>query len=647
MARKLAPLPYVLFGLIVSVLVGSRSLVQQGERTGIVGRLESTSAEVAHRLEVLLEEHLALVSSFAEEFSADSTLEEGVFRTRSARYQAQTKGVQALNLVALDGTIRWVEPEIGNRGALGFDLSKHPIAGPAFRAARDGSKVELTPPLPLLQRGWGIAAYRRIQSSGQTVGLANCVFRLDDLLARCVDEFAEPGLGYRLRFGEETLAALGDPTLGTHGSFAHEVPVRMQEYELTLRMTASPVGSAQNSWVDEAMLALGILLAGFLVWMVQVARYRHQDSEIAGERYRVLLENAPDAVLTIDGDSGRLLDANRRAFELFDYSRVDFLALDPALISPERQPDGQDSIEAFREHLAATLEGETPVFEWTILTSQGHQRLTEVHLVAMPSDGRRIVRTSIMDISQRRELEDKLRRTHVHEAVGQLAGGVAHDFNNMLTAILGACELLSDRCREDAESVELASSAIEACQRASELTRRLLTFNHTVTQENRALDVNAVISGLLPMLSRVLSEQIELKTQLDASLPILGSASQIELVLLNLVVNARDAMPLGGTILISSKDVGSDTVSFSVKDEGEGIPRGILDKVFEPFFTTKQADAGSGIGLATVRQIVDQVSGTIQVESRVSVGTEFIVSIPAIVDEPARALTPVKHTSVS
>ncbi len=259
---------------------------------------------------------------------------------------------------------------------------------------------------------------------------------------------------------------------------------------------------------------------------------------------------------------------------------------------------------------------------------------------------------TMTDVSDRAELADQLRQAQKMEAVGQLAGGIAHDFNNLLTAISCNVELLldsielSDVRRDDVLQIREASS------RAATLTRQLLAFSRRQVLQPKALDLNATVSSMERLLRRVISTDFRLHTSLDAAVaPVFADAGQMEQVVMNLVLNARDAMPGGGAIIVSTANVVVSQavhhrfgvvapgayVTLSVKDSGTGIEPHVLERLFEPFFTTKGQGKGTGLGLATVHGIVLQSEGQIVVDSALGRGTEFTVYLPVHDALPPRA----------
>jgi PAS domain S-box-containing protein len=248
------------------------------------------------------------------------------------------------------------------------------------------------------------------------------------------------------------------------------------------------------------------------------------------------------------------------------------------------------------------------------------------------------------DVTERKELELSLLHASKLEAVGRLTGGIAHDFNNMLSIVIGNLDLLQSSVRADEKAHRRVQNAIEGAQRCVELTSRLLTFSRRSPLQPSALDFTVFMPGLIKLLNRTLGERVSLSLSMDEALPtICVDHAQLEAALINLAVNARDAMPEGGSLTISVRlrdDVGSqdDTsgensqgrlVAITVSDTGTGMSPSILARVFEPFFTTKEAGKGTGLGLSMVHGFVQQSGGSIAAESVIGQGTCITLSLPA------------------
>ena len=251
--------------------------------------------------------------------------------------------------------------------------------------------------------------------------------------------------------------------------------------------------------------------------------------------------------------------------------------------------------------------------------------------------------------AQRRLLEDELRQAHKMEAVGQLAGGIAHDFNNLLSVIGGYTEILLLRLGAEGDGSKELTEIHKASERATRLTRQLLAYSRKQLLEPRVLDLNAVVAETRTMLEPLIGENIELAATLARDLgSISADNGQIEQIIMNLVVNARDAMSDGGKLTLETRNVtfgvGSpsgppgttpgDYVVFIVSDTGQGMDAATTQQIFEPFYTTKERSAGTGLGLATVYGIVKQSGGLIEVESEPGVGSTFRIYFPRVAAEP-------------
>jgi signal transduction histidine kinase len=251
----------------------------------------------------------------------------------------------------------------------------------------------------------------------------------------------------------------------------------------------------------------------------------------------------------------------------------------------------------------------------------------------------RIFGTAI-DLTEARRLEEQLREAQKMQAVGQLAGGVAHDFNNLLTAVLGNIELVLSS-EEDARCRRLLQGALRAAERGAELTRQLLAYSRRQRLQEESVDLNERIRGMLDLLRRTLGPAITIEQRLDAALwRVRADATQLELAILNLAINARDAMPEGGVLIIETMNLPEsgvrrpkdlpvgEFVSIMVRDHGVGMSETVRAKAFEPFFTTKEVGKGSGLGLAQVYAFAEQSGGRAQIASRLGRGTTVTLLLP-------------------
>ncbi len=283
----------------------------------------------------------------------------------------------------------------------------------------------------------------------------------------------------------------------------------------------------------------------------------------------------------------------------------------PLTLAPERGPAGDIASIVF----FACAEGEGPDD-------------SRIDRAIYPTVSVNSAATLAEDIADPRDVEEQLRESRRLESVGRLASGIAHDFNNLLTVINGYAERLLQSMESDHPHREPIGAIVEAARRSSALTRQLLEFSRRRAITPEIFDINEVVRNTGNMLTRILGEQIALVTVLDASAPpLLADRGQFEQVLVNLVVNARDAMPAGGELTVQT--VAGTVVSLQVRDTGEGMTDDVRQRVFEPFFTTKPPGKGTGLGLAMVHQFVAKHGGTVDVTSQPGAGTTFTISLPA------------------
>ena len=509
-----------------------------------------------------------------------------------------------------------------------------------------------------------------------------------------------------------------------------------------------------------------------------------RDAEIAAvralreseERYRILVENAPEAIVVVDGTTGKFVDCNENALRLFGLGRAELLQRSPADLSPERQPDGESSVTAVKRNLGLASLGHTFGFEWMHRNARGEEIPCEINLVLLPSESGSLIRGSIVDISKRKQAEKDLResearyrglvnnstygiywvshegnlldanpalarmlgydsvpellalgnsralyanpadREKVHgeyllagrvhatvawlrkdskpitvrlngwqasgseagkphvevivedvtehialekqlvqaqkfEAIGQLAGGIAHDFNNMIGAIIGWADMGVEETHAAPRLRRYFEKVRQQADRAAALTRQLLAFARRQILEPRNIDMNQAVIETLSLLEKVIGSNISVNANLAPDLAVVrADPVQVEQVLMNLCINARDAMPNGGALSVDTSNVTIDEefcilqplahpgeyIMLAVTDTGTGMDAATLDRIFEPFFTTKEMGKGTGLGLATVYGIIRQHGGFLHVISQPKAGSTFRVYLPVSTVAEAR-----------
>jgi PAS domain S-box-containing protein len=356
-----------------------------------------------------------------------------------------------------------------------------------------------------------------------------------------------------------------------------------------------------------------------------------RDSE---ERYRLLFERNLAGVFR-STVGGRMLECNRAFAHMMGYSSPAEVLAQPAVAFHE---DGR-AREAFLERLHR--EGSLLNHEMKLRRKDGSLIwvIENVSILRAEDDSGEVILGTLFDMTERRKLEEQLLQSQKMEAVGRLAGGIAHDFNNLLTAVAGYTELLIGDLAEGDPRRESAEEIRQAGHRAAALTQQLLAFSRRQVLEPRVLDLNAVISNMERMLRRVIGEDVELSTSLAGGLwRTRADPAQIEQAILNLVVNARDAMPRGGQLTLETANVDLDArysggapgphVMLAVSDTGVGMDKEQQARLFEPFYTTKDRGKGTGLGLSTTYGVVKQSGGSIWVYSERGQGTTFKIYLP-------------------
>jgi two-component system, cell cycle sensor histidine kinase and response regulator CckA len=396
------------------------------------------------------------------------------------------------------------------------------------------------------------------------------------------------------------------------------------------------------------LLALTALVLAALATERKAAVEALTESEA---HYRVLFERHPNPLWVYDLGTTAFLAVNEAAVQHYGYSGAEFLGMTLEAIRPP------EDVERLRTHRSKLEAGLVEVGEWRHRTKDGTIIDVDIARHTLTFAGRPAALEIARDITQRKSLEAQLLQAQKMEAVGQLAGGVAHDFNNLLTVILGSAELLLASLGRNHPDREEAEEIRKAALRAADLTRQLLAFSRQQVLAPQVLDLNEAVANMDQILRRVIGEDIDLLTAPSRDLrAVRADPSQLEQVVMNLAVNARDAMPNGGKLTIETANVELDDayarehgavkpgyyVMLAVSDTGVGMDAETRARIFEPFFTTKPKGKGTGLGLATVYGIVKQSGGFIWVYSELGRGTTFKIYLPRVEGAavPARPTPP-------
>lgn len=363
----------------------------------------------------------------------------------------------------------------------------------------------------------------------------------------------------------------------------------------------------------------------------------------SSQKFKAVFEHSPITVALTSLPDGAFREVNQAFVEMFGYSRDEALGKTTAELAVWVHESDRNQ---FLEHLRD--DGHVHNFEVLMRRKTGEEFTVLFSGVLLEVAGKRSVLSAIMEITEQVRLQNQLQQSQKLDVVGQLAGGIAHDFNNMLAGIMAAAELLKLRLSGDVRNLKMVDTIIDATSRSADLTRELLTFSRKGTAVLSQIRINDTIAAVISLLERTIDKRITLAASLDVDNPaIMGDQTQLQNALLNLGINARDAMPQGGTLTYTTTVKTLDDASFrlmgislepgryleiEVSDTGIGMTKDVLVHIFEPFFTTKEVGKGTGLGLAAVYGTIKSHKGELFVQSDPGVGSVFKIYLPMIED---------------
>ncbi|MBR9652298.1 ATP-binding protein [Thalassovita aquimarina] len=571
---------------------------------------------------------------------------------------------------APDMVITRVHPVKGNEQAIGLDFRTVPDQFDAVVKARDTGQIVLVGPVDLVQGGKGFIFRVPVYASGEDTvrfkGLLSLVFDMNAFLAK--SGMSDPGIGIEVamavdhgRFGPVDMIH-GPLDLATDTSIVEQVLVPGGNWTLFAR----PAGgwkAAQRPPLTDLLLLIVVCLL-ILVPMVTAnalavsRKATIQKMDTTARHLKGVMENVPGAYITYKmfPDGSQIIDfISDRCIEIWGLDR-DTVMKEQTTIWDTINRDDLPGLQAEIDRAAKTL---TPWhFKWRITTPAGEEKWLEGRgsLTAQP-DGTMRRDSFVVDITEQHKRDEEferqaelVRQAQKQESIGLMTGGVAHDFNNLLAVVRGSLELLRDDLEdedvEDDDRLSLVATAIQAADRGSDLTKSMLSFARRARLNPEVVDLNEVVQETKAWAGRTLPATIDVRVDLAMLLPRIwvdrGSTAS---ALLNLIVNARDALPKGGQLTISTalekldaqalKRHGDDIdpgayVVLTISDSGEGISKANMDRIFEPFFSTKHPGKGSGLGLSMVQGFVKQSGGTIRVTSEPGKGTTFKLYFKAL-----------------
>ncbi len=664
--RRWLPLWVGLVSSIVSLYLW------QGLRANEQAQIERSTGQAAQDLAAAVEERAAVrfarVVRMAKRWEGWEALEPIPQKQWEfdAALTIEPTSLRALELVEPSGRVRWVAPKENAAGEEGRELGQEDKQRAALEAAARERAVVAG---PVYELAGGTRGFRLFIPSFRKEKVENYLAGVVSLPGLMESVLENEGEDYQVGVyaGDELVYTRPKEVEPKRRQWAEQAEVDLHGLKLHLEVWPGPATLAQaRSPLPLVTLGTGLVLSWLLALAAWLAQHAQARARALGEEIEVR-QKTEEALRRSEAgleESQRVAHLGSwewdPAKEQLDWSDETYRIFGlPKSVQPNQEKALElvhpDDREATRRSVEAALKhGGRMVIETRLVLAGGAARVVRAEGEVHRNAARRIVRVvgTVQDITEQAHLEEQFRQAQKMEAVGRLAGGVAHDFNNLLMLIKGYSELLAERGRADETVRRYAVEIDGAADRATALTRQLLAFSRRQVLEPRVLDLNDVVRDVQKMLVRLIGEDIELATRLE---PTVGRVrvdpGQLEQVILNLAVNARDAMPRGGRLTIETSDVVLDDgyarqhngvqpgayVMLAMSDTGAGMSEEVRAHIFEPFYTTKEKGKGTGLGLATVYGIVRQSGGNIWVYSELGRGTIFKMYFPRV-EAPAETL---------
>jgi PAS domain S-box-containing protein len=531
-------------------------------------------------------------------------------------------------VVALTWTGVWSEA-VQKHFFSGRDMTEQKLAEEKFRLAVDASPSGI-----IMIDGTGAI----VLVNAETERMFG--YRREELLGQPADMLVPAAL--RGRHSQHRLGFMVAPEARRMGAGRELNGLRKDGSEFPVEIGLNPIHTPS-----------GLLVLGMVVDITE-SRKAQEELRDSERMARGIIDTALDAFVQMD-EAGTIIDWNPQAEAIFGWSRAEAIGKRLAdLIVPERYRGRHSAgLAHFLRHGESAILGQR--LEIEALRRGGKEIKVELSVTALRRRGGTVFNGFVRDVTDKLAADEQLRHAQKMETVGQLTGGIAHDFNNILTVITGTIEILEEGVAEDPSLAAIAKMIDEAAMRGAELTQRLLAFARRQPLQPRTTDVNTLIVEAAKLLRPTLGERIEIESVFeDDAWLALVDPSQLTTALLNLALNARDAMPEGGKLILETGNVHLDEsyakahsevtpgpyVMIAVSDTGHGIPAAIRDKVFDPFFTTKDTGKGTGLGLSMVYGFVKQSNGHIKIYSEEGHGTTIKIYLPRASEQAGEQIAP-------
>ncbi|MEP5766402.1 MAG: ATP-binding protein [Halieaceae bacterium] len=641
--HNLVPAVFLVLGTALVATLGVISDRNDNERIALETSI--TAEQVRIRLQSCVDARINLVRTLADSSSGSPQQLMQGWATQAKSLYMLYGGVQALNYIDTEGVIRAVYPQDLNQPALNVDLRAHPNPSVVLALSRADS---LSTPsrsniVELLQSGKGFAIYHKIDAAdGSALGFVNGVFRITDLMESCLPE-AQLGdnFVFTMADGDSIFYQRTADIEPAHSPYlvGRSIDVAGLPWFLDFSPSKKYLDDS-NSIVDEIWITLGLLLTVLLTLATRSLLIKQRDLKENQDNYRLLVENQTDMVVKVN-PQGEFLYISPSYCDAFGKSEQELLGhhfmplvheADQELTRLSLESLNQPPHSSYHEQRAMTKEG----WRWigwsntAVIDAQGN-------ISAITAVGR--------DVTEIKKLESSVAHSQKMKALGEMAGGITHDFNNLLQVIYGNVEFILLQSEQDKASKARLERICQVVERAMSLTQKLSTLSRQEITQKEIFDLNEFSQDLLVLLEHTLPSSIHLSLlNSDQALSVDADKSLIEQVLLNICFNARDALESKGSIIITlgrkildEESLGSmpdiapgEYAQIRVKDDGCGIDADTLPRIFDPFFTTKGIGTGTGLGLANCYSIIKEHDGIILVDSSPGQGSCFSIYLPLI-----------------
>lgn len=641
--HNLIPAVFLILGTLLAIQLGRA--VDRSNQAQLALETRITAEQFRFRLESCVDFRTAVVRQLAVPKWENQVDAMDGWPTEARELLTLFPDILALNYVSNDSVILQVFPEAPNQAALGINLQNHPSPGVpiALNNADANGELTRTPVIELLQGGAGIAMYQKFFAlDGTQLGFVNGVFRTDELINTCLSVQSLRN-DFEFRIGE------------SDGALVHQIPADLSDLPLDVRASAfvdvagipwrldlGPTPAhmlAANSRIESVWVYVGILLVMLLSAAIRTLLLKQESLRDSQEKYRLLIENQSDMVVKIDAGH-EFVYVSPSYCTTFGMSEAEIIGKnfmprvheeDRELTQKSLDSMSPDNPHCYHEQRALTKDG----WRWLAWSNTG---IYDEHnaLQAITAVGR--------DITDIKKLKEDIAQSQKMQAIGELASGITHDFNNLLQVMMANIEFLMHSGTDAKERGTLLAQVLRATERAQGLIASLSTLSKQELLIKKQVEINQFAADLITMFKQSLPATVSVSVNLSSEkLYASVDTTQFERVLLNLLINAREAMGEQGNIAITiGKRIldenfcnahrplvePGDFVQISVCDSGRGISPEDLPRIFDPFFSTKSNSKSSGLGLANCYSIVKQLDGLIDVESAERMGTTFHVFLP-------------------